>query len=417
MKILNNMRVLLFIVILTFVHKLSIAQDITLVNSELTVQSGAVITIQGGVKAESNGRIDNSGEIQIRNDIENNSGGVLFTNQNAGEVLLYGNNQEILGIDSTVFYNLYFSGNTLDEKSFLTSASILNELDINNQILETNVNKVYLLNPSLNSLFVDQGFISSNTLGGYFVRATNSSNEYLFPTGATNLSPNHRVVLITPDDNSTNLFQVRLSNIGSSMDNSGTSASGATGPFDINLKTNDLGEINNAYYHNIHQLSGNSSAEIKLFWNVTDGNFKTIAQWRGTQFYDALADLELDNYFNLDRALSIKNYTQIQDDVFALADVNIEINIPNGVSANNDGINDLFYIESLEYYPNNSLTIFNRWGDEVFSAQPYENDWSGQSNVQGAIGGDDLPAGTYYYLFKPDDESEVLKGFIEFKKK
>ncbi|PKR79687.1 hypothetical protein CW751_13690 [Brumimicrobium salinarum] len=411
------MRVLLFIVILTFVHKLSIAQDITLVNSELTVQSGAVITIQGGVKAESNGRIDNSGEIQIRNDIENNSGGVLFTNQNAGEVLLYGNNQEILGIDSTVFYNLYFSGNTLDEKSFLTSASILNELDINNQILETNVNKVYLLNPSLNSLFVDQGFISSNTLGGYFVRATNSSNEYLFPTGATNLSPNHRVVLITPDDNSTNLFQVRLSNIGSSMDNSGTSASGATGPFDINLKTNDLGEINNAYYHNIHQLSGNSSAEIKLFWNVTDGNFKTIAQWRGTQFYDALADLELDNYFNLDRALSIKNYTQIQDDVFALADVNIEINIPNGVSANNDGINDLFYIESLEYYPNNSLTIFNRWGDEVFSAQPYENDWSGQSNVQGAIGGDDLPAGTYYYLFKPDDESEVLKGFIEFKKK
>ena len=47
--------------------------------------------------------------------------------------------------------------------------------------------------------------------------------------------------------------------------------------------------------------------------------------------------------------------------------------IPEGFSPNGDGINDLFVIKGLDMYPHNSIVIFNRWGDKVFAASPYQN--------------------------------------------
>lgn len=67
---------------------------------------------------------------------------------------------------------------------------------------------------------------------------------------------------------------------------------------------------------------------------------------------------------------------------------------PDGITPNGDGKNDIFIIPELEAdpdaYPNNELTIFNRWGDVVFHAKPYRNDWDGG----------DLPAGTYFYIIR-----------------
>lgn len=40
----------------------------------------------------------------------------------------------------------------------------------------------------------------------------------------------------------------------------------------------------------------------------------------------------------------------------------------------------------------NGVKILNRWGDQVFNATPYQQDWTGRWK------GEPLPAGTYYYL-------------------
>ncbi|MDP2189659.1 MAG: gliding motility-associated C-terminal domain-containing protein [Sphingobacteriaceae bacterium] len=64
-----------------------------------------------------------------------------------------------------------------------------------------------------------------------------------------------------------------------------------------------------------------------------------------------------------------------------------EIEIPNVITPNGDGANDVFFIENLEYYPGARLYIFNRWGQELYSSMDYRNNW----------GGEGLSAGNYYY--------------------
>ncbi|MBP7184615.1 MAG: HYR domain-containing protein, partial [Saprospiraceae bacterium] len=82
--------------------------------------------------------------------------------------------------------------------------------------------------------------------------------------------------------------------------------------------------------------------------------------------------------------------------------------IPNVITPNDDQINDELYIPCLENdkNPNNELIIYNQWGDQVFYANPYLNNWKGTYNNK------DLPDGTYYYLFKRTTDSTPVKGFI-----
>ena len=74
---------------------------------------------------------------------------------------------------------------------------------------------------------------------------------------------------------------------------------------------------------------------------------------------------------------------------------------PNTITPNGDGLNDLLIFDELlntpDLYPDNSLTIFNRWGNIVFFGKPYRNDWGGTNQ-----GGQLLPQGTYYYVLRLD---------------
>jgi gliding motility-associated-like protein/uncharacterized repeat protein (TIGR01451 family) len=87
--------------------------------------------------------------------------------------------------------------------------------------------------------------------------------------------------------------------------------------------------------------------------------------------------------------------------------------IPEGFSPNGDGINDFFVIDGLERYPNNKLTIFNRWGNIVFEGAPYTNNFDGTSNRGLRVGGDELPSGTYFYILDLGvKDIEPIRGYI-----
>ena len=96
------------------------------------------------------------------------------------------------------------------------------------------------------------------------------------------------------------------------------------------------------------------------------------------------------------------------------------IKIPDAFSPNSDGTNDVFFIPNLQYYPNNNLKIFNRWGAEVFEAQHYKNDWDGTSNGTATIG-EQLPVSTYYYVLDLGENyleagTQVFTGFVYLKR-
>lgn len=83
------------------------------------------------------------------------------------------------------------------------------------------------------------------------------------------------------------------------------------------------------------------------------------------------------------------------------------ITIFNTFTPNNDGTNDFFHIENIEYYPTNKITIYNRDGHIVYQKENYENNWDGKYY------GNDLPAATYYYILEiPDLSPNIYKGDI-----
>jgi gliding motility-associated-like protein len=81
------------------------------------------------------------------------------------------------------------------------------------------------------------------------------------------------------------------------------------------------------------------------------------------------------------------------------------VDIPNALTPNGDGSNDVFYINNIWLYPNNKLFIYNRWGNKVYEASGYLNEWDGTRN------GEKLPEATYYYELElgEDKNGEKLK--------
>jgi gliding motility-associated-like protein len=75
------------------------------------------------------------------------------------------------------------------------------------------------------------------------------------------------------------------------------------------------------------------------------------------------------------------------------------VDFPNGITPNGDGQNDVWIIDFIEQYPNNVVEIYNRWGELLFHADGYLQDWDGTYN------GKNLPIGTYYYIIDLGDES------------
>lgn len=79
-----------------------------------------------------------------------------------------------------------------------------------------------------------------------------------------------------------------------------------------------------------------------------------------------------------------------------------EFFVPNIITPNGDGINDVFVIRGVR--EGSTVKIFNRWGSLVKEIKAYSKD-----NVWDAKGASD---GIYYYLIK-DDKGKETKGWLE----
>lgn len=99
-----------------------------------------------------------------------------------------------------------------------------------------------------------------------------------------------------------------------------------------------------------------------------------------------------------------------------------DVVIYQGVTPDGDGMNDYFIIDNINLFPNNHVSIYNRWGRKVYETQSYNskgNVFKGYAEGVDVVGkGEMLPTGTYYYvveyLYDRDGENNWVKkvGFL-----
>lgn len=74
------------------------------------------------------------------------------------------------------------------------------------------------------------------------------------------------------------------------------------------------------------------------------------------------------------------------------------IGIPNTFTPNGDDYNDTWLIRNIDLYPNASVKVFNRWGNEIYVSEGAYKPWDGIEN------GKPLPSAVYYYIIVLDNE-------------
>ncbi len=151
-----------------------------------------------------------------------------------------------------------------------------------------------------------------------------------------------------------------------------------------------------------------SAYTVGITQDVTNGTLVN----NGDGTFDYTPD---QGYIGMDQFIYEICYTACGDDVCDFAIVTINVLFPEGncpiptvLTPNGDGLNDELFIPCVEgnENPNNQLVIFNEWGDEIYKASPYTNDWFGTYN------GEPVPDGTYFYIFRINDTAEHTKGYI-----
>lgn len=83
-----------------------------------------------------------------------------------------------------------------------------------------------------------------------------------------------------------------------------------------------------------------------------------------------------------------------------------KLSVINTFTPNGDGINDTWTIKYLESYPGNTVDVYNRYGEKVYSSVGYGIPWDGTYK------GTNLPPGTYYYIINPKNGRKVVSGSV-----
>jgi gliding motility-associated-like protein len=193
----------------------------------------------------------------------------------------------------------------------------------------------------------------------------------------------------------TNLYWVDVTSCGITVSDSIMIYMDTFSVYVVNMVPNDCGSNNgsltvgsNSTYATTYLWSGAGAGSNPALTNISDGTYIITAT-------DSLGCFQTDT-------------------------ITIICNIPSIVvtqlvTPNADGKNDTWIIQGINNFTSAVVTVYNRWGNEVYRSVPYNNDWDGKSNSSISLGNDYLPAGTYFYVVDLyGDGSDVKSGYLEF---
>ncbi|MPM28607.1 hypothetical protein SDC9_75133 [bioreactor metagenome] len=126
-------------------------------------------------------------------------------------------------------------------------------------------------------------------------------------------------------------------------------------------------------------FSSSSNGVSDWFWAFGDGN-TSLDPPSVSHMYSS------DGTFNV--MLIVSSDYGCKDTAYIDVTIVAEPEFYNVITPDGNGQNDVFEILNAERIPN-KLLVFNRWGNKVFEAENYQNDWDGEN----------LADGTYFYIF------------------
>lgn len=160
-----------------------------------------------------------------------------------------------------------------------------------------------------------------------------------------------------------------------------------------------------SHYANGHHVST---------WNGTNGSISVTASG-GTPPYshewnDGATTADRHGLSAGSYALRITDANGCTLELFFILTQPDELEMPTGFTPNGDGQNDAFVVHGIEAYPENQLTVFNRWGNVVFDQLRYTNEWRGE-NQQGQA----LPDGTYFVVLRLNADL-TLQNYVDLRR-
>lgn len=370
--------------------------------ADVAVTGGGVLYVDGAVENAS-GLFSNAGQTWIKGYFRNGS---LATGGNtSGEYLVYGNwenndvftadqsivrlkgnTQLITGQQVTTFHDLSLeTPNALKQQTL--DANVNHLLALNDCELATQDYRMTVTNPVSASISRNNGFVSS-TGPGRLVRNTNSTNNYLFPTGWNdNGNILYRPLEIKPSVSNAQSFEARM----------GFGDAGNEG-YDLNTRAGNVSEANDKFFHLVKQVGSVAPADLAIYYDQQrDGVWGSIGRWQNVPQWEDLTGTTLVPGNPLSRrikALWMDNGQQPHV-LINTQELNNTWNFPNVFNPGSPNpenttfhiINNAGLVTLLE------LRIYNRWGEPVFDSQrDGRPDWDG--NYIGKL----QPMGNYVYV-------------------
>jgi len=150
-------------------------------------------------------------------------------------------------------------------------------------------------------------------------------------------------------------------------------------------------------------IGWNSGVDHYEIWmQVDNGEFNMLNDNTSSTYTFKSSDLGFEHCFKV-RATELNGNNAYSWSNIACVTFVPELYPYNIITPNDDGLNDVFVIENIEHYPNAVLTIFNRWGRQIFKTRTYKNNWEGMHN------GKILPNSTYYYVLELNEPRSIQK--------
>lgn len=97
---------------------------------------------------------------------------------------------------------------------------------------------------------------------------------------------------------------------------------------------------------------------------------------------------------------------------YTIGSVVVTFNPPNVFTPDGDGVNDTWILPiNFDVYQENTVTIYNRWGDEIKRFSNYNNldeSWDGTDK-----NGTNVIGGTFFYIIEFPDSGESYSGWVQ----